>query len=261
MGWEFGRISLVNSSCKWGKINLFTENLTNPISKKLLAAMLCVTVGAEMVLFLSRYSYLFSIIYVSIMVAAFFVGWMLSRIHEPHFKNKLRRTQKILQFTKKTIIFFFGSLLLNAYSAIVFGDFTTSGPTPSIGPFEKYHKVGYDFYIDILSGMEEVSRYAYILLFLILFKKIFPKGYEHGTKAPFLIAALFLSSFLFGVDHTLDSTHNWVSTIGIVVHYTNIGLFLGILLLWTKSLWTMVSIHVLYNITASLSWCILIQMV
>jgi membrane protease YdiL (CAAX protease family) len=255
MDWEFGRIFLVNRSRIWGKINLFTENLTNPISKKLLAGMLCVTIGAELVLFLCRYRYFFSIIYDSIMVAAFFVGWRLYWKPRPqHCKEHLQKRKKILQFTKITIIFFFGSFLLNTYSAIVFGDFTTSSATPSIETFEKFHIVGYDFYIDILSGMEEVSRYAYIVLFLFLFKKIFPKKWEQGTKAPFLIAALFLSSFLFGIDHTLDTGHNWENTIGIVVHYTNMGLFLGILLLWTKSLWSMVSIHVLYNITASLSW-------
>jgi membrane protease YdiL (CAAX protease family) len=252
MDWEFGLISFVSRSPKWGKINLITENLTKPISKKLLAAMVCVTIGVELVLFLSRYSYFFSIIYDSIMVATFFVGWRHCWIHEPH--NRLRRIQMILQFTRTTIIFFFGALLLNAYSAIVFGDFTTSSSTPPIEPFEKFRIVGYDFYIDIFSGMEEVSRYVYIILFLLLFKKIFPKRWENGAKDQFLMAALFLSSFLFGIDHTLDTAHDWVSTIGIVVHYTNMGLFLGILLLWTKSLWTMVSIHVLYNITASLSW-------
>jgi hypothetical protein len=254
MDWEFWRISFVNRKSKWGKINLFTENLTKQIEKKLFAAMLCVTVGAELVLFLSRYSYFFSIIYDTIMVAALFVGWKLCRIQELHLYSHLRRTLKILQITRITIIFFFGSLLLNAYSAIAFGDFTTSSSTPAIEPFEKFHIVGYDFYIDILSGLEEVSRYVYILLFLLLFKKIFPKRWEEGAEDLFLMAALFLSSFLFGIDHTLDTGRNWENTIGIVVHYTNMGLFLGILLLWTKSLWTMVSLHVLYNITASLSW-------
>jgi membrane protease YdiL (CAAX protease family) len=216
--------------------------------------MLCVTVGTELVLFLSRYSSFFSIIYDSIMVATFFVGWRLNRKLKPHFKEHLQKRQKVLQFTKITIIFFFGSLLLNTYSAIVFGDFTASSSTPPIEPFEKFHIVGYDFYIDILSGMEEVIRYVYIILFLLLFKKIFPKRWKNGSKDQFLMAALFLSSFLFGIDHILDTSHDWVNTIGIVVHYTNMGLFLGILLLLTKSLWSMVSIHVLYNITASLSW-------
>jgi hypothetical protein len=160
----------------------------------------------------------------------------------------------ILQFTRTTIIFFFCALLLNTYSAIVFGDFTTSSSTHPIEPFEKFHILGYDLYIDILSGMEEVSRYVYILLFLLLFKKIFPKRWENEAGDQFLMVALFLSSFLFGIDHTLDTGHNWESTIAMVVHYTNTGLLLGILLLWTKSLWSMVSIHVLYNITASFSW-------
>jgi membrane protease YdiL (CAAX protease family) len=251
MDWEFGRITLVNKLSKWGEINLIMGDQTKPISKKLLAAMLCVTIGAEVVLFLSRFSYLFSFIYDSIMVVTFFVGWRLNRKLNSHFIEHLQKRQKILQFTRITIIFFFGSLLLNTYSAIFFGDFTTSSSTPFIEPFEKSHILGYDFYIDILSGMEEVSRYVYIILFLLLFKRMFPKRRPGDL---FLIAALFLSSFLFGIDHTLDTNHDWMSTIGIVVHYTNMGFFLGLLLLWTKSLWTMVIIHALYNITASLSW-------
>jgi hypothetical protein len=92
------------------------------------------------------------------------------------------------------------------------------------------------------------KRLAYICIssnFVYFLKRFFQKkGGKRETKDQFLMAALFLSSFLIVIDHTLDTGYHGVSTIGIVVHYTNMGLFY----------WQMVNVHALYNITVFLSW-------
>ena len=120
--------------------------------------------------------------------------------------------------------------------------------------FEKVDTIGYDLYNDTLAGLEEVWRLAYIILLLVVCKKLFPRRWESGSRDVFLMAALFITSILFGIDHTLDTEEPWAIRIGAIVTFANMGLMFGIILLWTRNLWLTVIVHALYDITATLSW-------
>lgn len=254
-----------------------TTNLTEPISKPLLFAMLIVTIGAEIVLYLSRYSTLAGTLYDAVMVSSFFIGWKLYRRlgnqHEPP-KSPRRLT---LQFTGAFLLFFFGSTLINVYSNLIFVDFNNdydqyvetytemqaveaeeeavlAAEQPIWSIFENIDMIGFDLYSDILAGLEEVWRLAYMILLLVVFKKVFPQRWESGSRDVFLMAALFITSILFGIDHTLDTEQPWAIRIGAIVTFTNMGFLFGIILLWTRNLWLTVMVHAIYDITATLSW-------
>ncbi|MFF2448954.1 type II CAAX prenyl endopeptidase Rce1 family protein [Neobacillus sp. NPDC058068] len=252
-----------------------TTNLTKPISKKLLISILVVTIGAEVLLYLTRYSSMAGTLYDALMVSSFFIGWKLyRRLGSPHDKAKTKR-QLTLQFTGAFLIFFLGSTVINVYSNSTFLDFsddydqyvqfyadtqaydpgveeTTTEPVWAF--FKKVDLVGYDIFADTLAGLEEVWRLAYIILLLVIFKKIFRKRWESGRRDIFLMTALFLTSILFGIDHTLDSAQPWSIKIGAIVTFANMGLLFGLILLWTRNLWVTVLVHSLYDIAATLSW-------
>lgn len=254
-----------------------TTNLTQPISKPLLFAMLIVTIGAEILLYLARYSTMAGTLYDAVMVSSFFIGWKIfRRLESPHDHRKSPR-QLTLQFTGAFLLFFFGSTLINVYSNLIFVDFnndydqyvqtytetqaihaeeeTVLPDEPIIGTiFEKIDMIGSDLYSDILAGLEEVWRLAYMILLLVVFKKVFPRRWESGSRDVFLMAALFITSILFGVDHTLDTEQPWGIRIGAIVTFANMGFLFGIILLWTRNLWLTVIVHSLYDITATLSW-------
>ncbi|MFJ5713585.1 lysostaphin resistance A-like protein [Neobacillus sp. NPDC093127] len=252
-----------------------TTNLTRPISKKLLFSILVVTIGAEVLLYLTRYSSMAGTLYDALMVSSFFIGLKLyRRLGRPEDKAKTKR-QLMLQFTGAFLIFSLGSTLNNVYSTFIFQDFsddydqyvqdyadmqaydpgdvqTTTEPVWAF--FEKVDLVGYDIFADILAGLEEVWRLAYIIFFLMIFKRIFRKRWESGRRDLFLMAALFLTSILFGIDHTLAAEQPWSIKIGAIITFANMGLLLGFILLWTRNLWVIVLVHALYDITATLSW-------
>lgn len=255
-----------------------TTNLTKPISKKLLFAMLIVTFGAEILLYLTRYSYLASTLYDAVMVSSFFIGWKLnSRLggEKAHLKSP---RQHMLQFTGAFLIFFLGSSFVNVYSSLTFEDFNDDydqyvqdytesqvfeGNEPEVPAFqeqtigdlfEKIDSIGTDIYNDLLAGLEEVWRLAYMILLLLVFKKVFPRRWESGSRDVFLMAALFMTSILFGIDHTLDTEQPWAIRIGAIVTFANMGFLFGIILLWTRNLWLTVIVHAVYDITATLSW-------
>ena len=253
-----------------------TTNLTKPISKRLLFAILIVTIGAEILLYFMRYSNMASTLYDAMMVSSFFIGLKLhGRLRNPTAKPKTNR-QLTLQFTGAFLIFFLGSTVINMYSTSTFQDFNTdydqyvqdyteiqmavggdSGTTsaePVWSFFEKVDTIGYDLYTDTLAGLEEVWRLAYIILLLVIFKKVFPRRWGSGRRDIFLMCALFLTSILFGIDHTLDSVQPWSVRIGAIVTFANMGLLFGLILLWTRNLWVTVLVHALYDITATLSW-------
>lgn len=252
-----------------------TTNLTKPMSKKLLFAIIIVTIGAEVLLYFARYSTMASTLYDALMVSSFFIGWRLyRRLSSPQDKPKTRR-RLTLQFTGAFLIFYLGSTVINIYSTNTFQDFSNdydqyvqdyaamqsydSGAAgESVEPvstvFDKVDMIGHDLFADILAGLEEVWRLSYIILFLILFKKIFRRRWESGRRDIFLMAALFLTSILFGIDHTLDAEQPLSIKIGSAVTFANMGLLFGLILLWTRNLWVTVLVHSLYDITATLSW-------
>ncbi|MFZ3589969.1 type II CAAX prenyl endopeptidase Rce1 family protein [Bacillus sp. DJP31] len=84
--------------------------------------------------------------------------------------------------------------------------------------------------------MEEVWRLGYIVLFLHLTKRLFPNMWTRGKTFGFWCMALFLSSLLFGIGHILSVGQPFEVNVGSIVYYTNMGLLLGFLLLWTRNL-------------------------
>ncbi|ULT56466.1 CPBP family intramembrane metalloprotease [Neobacillus drentensis] len=257
-----------------------TTNLTKPISIKLLFAMLMITVGAEVLLYLTRYSYLASTLYDAMMVSSLFVGLKLHRRISSSERIQVTKRQLALKFTGAFLIFFIGSTIINIYSSNTFNDFnvgydqyvqdytdmqmdvdqhseTVDSETktkPDSTFFEKVDTIGPDLYTDALAGLEEVWRLAYIILLLVVCKKFFSNRWASGRRDIFLMCALFLTSILFGIDHTLDSVEPWAVKIGAIVTFANMGLLFGLILLWTRNLWVTVLVHSLYDITATLSW-------
>ncbi|WHY00011.1 CPBP family intramembrane glutamic endopeptidase [Neobacillus sp. DY30] len=255
-----------------------TTNLTTPISKPLLFALLTITIGVELILYLSGYSQLAGTLYDAIMVSSFFIGLKLhQRLSNGVPKTKL---QYIRQSIGAFLVFILGSTVINIYSSYAFQDFSDDyeqyvetytdviddnndslEANEPVEPVEKMwevideiDRVGYDIFTDILAGLEEVWRLAYIILILLVFKKFFPKRWENGRRDSFVLIALFVTSVLFGIDHTLSSVESWQYEIGAIVTFTNMGLLFGLILLWTRNLWVTVLVHSVYDILATLSW-------
>jgi membrane protease YdiL (CAAX protease family) len=255
-----------------------TTNLTAPISKRLLFGLLTITIGVELILYLSGYSQLAGTLYDGIMLSSFFIGL---KLHQ-RLSNGTKKTkaQHIRQFIGAFLLFIFGSTIINIYSSYAFQDFSgdyeqyvdeytevvsldeeVGEHSKPIEPVEQVwevvdeiDRVGYDIFTDILAGLEEVWRLAYIILILIVFKKIFPRRWEKGRRDIFVLIALFVTSVLFGIDHTLSSVQSWQYEIGAIVTFANMGLLFGLILLWTRNLWVTVLVHSVYDILATLSW-------
>lgn len=267
-----------NAASLKGRDIKMTNNLTAPISKQLLMALLTITIGVELILYLSGYSQLAGTIYDAIMVSSFFIGLKLHR----RLRNGIQKTkiQLIRQFIGAFLLFILGSTIINIYSSYAFQDFSNDyeqyvetytdvvsdesdivEPSEPIEPVDKFWEVideidavGYDIFTDILAGLEEVWRLAYIILILFIFKKIFPRRWENGRRDIFVLLSLFVTSVLFGIDHTLSSVQSWQYEIGAIVTFANMGLLFGLILLWTRNLWVTVLVHSTYDILATLSW-------
>jgi len=257
-----------------------TDNLTKPMSKKSWAAIFIVTFGAEILLYLNRYLSLAGTVYDAVMVSSLFIGWKLAPMLTPEETvPKKPKLLKWIQYTGAFLFFFLGSSIINIYSNMTFRDFTvdydkyvqsytfiqtdnsSQNSTEIVSPSlpvstlaENIDTIGSDLYTDALAGFEEVWRLAYIIMILFVCKKIFSRRWESGRRDVFLLTALFLSSFLFGVDHTLDTAEPLSIKIGSIVTFADMGLLFGIILLWTRSLWLAVMIHAIYDMTATLSW-------
>jgi membrane protease YdiL (CAAX protease family) len=255
-----------------------TTNLTKSVSKRLLFALLTITIGVEIILYLSGFSLLAGTIYDAIMVSSFFIGLKL----QPRLSNGIQKTkiQLICQFIGAFLLFIFGSTMINIYSSYAFQDFSEDyeqyvdaytevvpveepelEPGQPIAPVdhmwevvEEMDSIGYDIFTDILAGLEEVWRLAYIILILLVFKRAFPRRWEKGRRDIFVMLALFITSVLFGIDHTLNSVQSWKYEVGAIVTFANMGLLFGLILLWTRNLWVTVLVHSVYDILATLSW-------
>jgi membrane protease YdiL (CAAX protease family) len=255
---------------------MLTDHLTKPLSAKLFLGMLLITIGAEITLYLNRFSYFFSTIYDAIMVLAFFIGIKLSNRLNP---NGLKSSylDKVFRFFMVSSIFITGSIVSDLYTSNLFKDFNNSyidyvesfsdslalmeesgleeyPGAESASIFDLIDLIGYDLYTDLLAGLEEVWRLSYIIFILIVCKILFQNQWKSGKRDQFLLASVFLSSILFGVGHALSNETDWQITIGTVVTYSNMGLLFALLLLWSKSLWTCVLVHSLYDVMATLSY-------
>jgi membrane protease YdiL (CAAX protease family) len=259
-------------------MKIMTTNLTRPVSKRLLFALLIITIGVEIILYLSGYSLLAGTIYDAIMVSSFFIGLKLQH----RLSNGIQKTkiQLIRQFTVAFMFFILGSTVINIFSSYAFQDFSddyeqyveeytevVSFEEPALEPSQhiesidnlwdvagEIDRIGYDIFTDILAGLEEVWRLAYIILILLFFKKVFPRRWKKGRHDIFVMLALFVTSVLFGIDHTLNSVQSWQYEIGAIVTFANMGLLFGLILFWTRNLWLTVLVHSVYDILATLSW-------
>lgn len=299
---------------------MLAERLTQPLSKKLLWSLILVSVGSDVVLYLTRFSYLAETLYTNILLFGIIVGFKLApRLsglgngakplsgsvqesesgsvavaglesnlqpnqgseQEPVPTSRQTKRKLLSVFTKAFFLFYILNLVNNIYIGELFTAFDESSdliaedfsnmaaefeeaPSSTADPetesttayraFEWIDTVGFDFFDSFIAGLEEVWRLSYIVLFLALFKKIFPKRWQRSNKDSFLILAIILSSFLFGVGHSLAVEQEWTVFVGTVVNYTNMGLILGYLLISTRNLWLLVFIHGLYNVLATISW-------
>lgn len=191
------------------------------------------------------------------------------------FGGGVQKRQIVSQFAVVFLLFYLGSVITNFYSNILFKDFNNNyseyveesaaaveSGLAGIGGeeagaskvFEWFDLVGYDFLSDTLAGFEEVYRISYMILFLMLFKKIFPRKWTKWPEEFFLMAVLFISSLLFGIGHTLANPQPWSVTLGTVATFTNMGLILGLLLLWTRNLWLLIAVHSMYDILMTTQW-------
>ncbi|WP_053368331.1 CPBP family glutamic-type intramembrane protease [Bacillus sp. FJAT-27245] len=191
------------------------------------------------------------------------------------FGGRAPKRQIVSQFAVVFLLFYLGSIVTNFYSNILFKDFNDnytsyvedsaaaveSGFAENGGEeavafkiFEWFDLVGYDFLSDTLAGFEEVYRISYMILFLMIIKRFLPQKWTKWPEEIFLMAVLFISSLLFGIGHTLANPQPWSVTLGTIATFTNMGLILGLLLLWSRNLWLLIAVHSLYDILMTVQW-------
>jgi membrane protease YdiL (CAAX protease family) len=254
---------------------MLANQLAQPLSKKWLLALLVVAIGEDIALFLSRESYFMETMYSNIMLFSILVAMKL----EPRLKDEtvVSKGKLFSTFVKAFVLLYIVGVINDYYSSQVFTDFSEdrsviaenfSGRVAEFEAgadteeamfadrvFEWIDTIGADFYNYFMAGLEEVWRLSYIVLFLVFFKKIMPGRWEiSSSKTGFLIAAVILSSLLFGNGHSLSYEQSLTVWIGTLVSYTNMGLVLGYLLLSTRNLWLMVVVHGLYNVLTTMTW-------
>jgi membrane protease YdiL (CAAX protease family) len=256
---------------------MLANQLTQPVSKKLLFGLLIVTIGADLALFLSRESYFMEMIYSNIMLFSILIAVKLA----PRLKDNtvvVSKTKVYSTFVKAFFLLYLVGTINNYYSSQIFPEFSENRSalaedfstkvdsyeermSSDSAEYTRYDRVvewvdsvGYDIYDYFLAGLEEVWRFSYILLFLMLFKKLMPHLWERSSKNTFMIVAILLSSLLFGVGHSLAYEQSWTVFVGTVVSYTNIGVILGYLLIYTRNLWLLVLVHGLYNVLKTMGW-------
>jgi membrane protease YdiL (CAAX protease family) len=257
---------------------MLANQLTQNLSKKLIIAIVIVALGSDIALYLSRESYFMEIMYSNILLFSILVGVKLAPRLKLADKDVSPSKRKLFSmFVKAFFILYSLSMVNDFYSSQIFTDYSESQDivaedfisrvdsfeedlssdseyTLSDRVLEWLDSIGYDFYNHFTAGLEEVWRLSYIVLFLFLFKKLLPRLWEKSSKDTFLIMAVILSSFLFGVGHSLSEKQEWTVFVGTVVSYTNMGLIFGCLVIYTRNLWLLVFIHGLYNVLVTLDW-------
>jgi hypothetical protein len=256
---------------------MLADQLTQPVSKRLLLGLLIVTIGADVALFLSRDSYFMGMIYSNIMLFSLLIAVKLAPRLKDHTKA-VSKTKLFSTFVKAFFLLYLVGTVNNFYSNQTFPDFTEdrsvlaedfssrvdsfeermSSDSVEYTPYDRVvdwvDSIGYDFYDYFMAGFEEVWRLSYIVLFLLIVKKAMPRLWERSSKGTFLVAAILLSSLLFGVGHSLAYEQNWTVFVGTVVTFTNMGVILGYLLISTRNLWILILVHGLYNVFTTMGW-------
>jgi hypothetical protein len=255
---------------------MIANQLTQTISKKLFISLLIVTIGADVALFLSRKSYFMETIYANIMLFSILVAIKLA----PSLREQgavVTKTKHFSNFTKAFFMLFLIGTINNYYGEKTFPEFSEErgmiaedfssqvnhfnenvnndeAYTTSDRVIEWVDTIGADFYDYFMAGFEEVYRLSYIVLFLLLFKKVLPGLWARSSKDSFMIIVIILSSLLFGMGHGLSTEQSWNVWVGTVVVYTNMGLVLGYLLISMRNLWMLIIVHGLYNVLTTMGW-------
>ncbi|WP_456278853.1 CPBP family intramembrane glutamic endopeptidase [Bacillus sp. AK128] len=246
-------------------------------TKPVLIGMLLVTVGAELLLWGSGYSYFLDELYMYLLIASIFLAVPLHRTWKEQ-DIKRSRLYYLFQFCTAFLVCFTLTYLLDHSTASYLDEFMTGyqedtedhlGYAPTFyediyfeeedGDYSTYHLFeNLDYYgssitRSVLAGLEEVSRISYILLTMCLISLIYRRYKPERSQFPALLTGLFLSSLMFGIGHILANEYTFSESFGSFIYYTNVGLILGVLLIWTRNLWMMIAVHGLYNLSMSLN--------
>jgi hypothetical protein len=259
---------------------MLANQLTQPLSKKLLISLLIVAIGEDIALYVSRNSYFMETIYFNIMLFSIVVGVKLAPLLKEQTSISNSKRKLFSSFVKAFVILYVVGIINDHYSSRVFTDFADKqssyaedfssqvgsfGETGTEAQAEDYSfsdrvyewldSIGADFYYYFLAGLEEVWRLSYMVLFLALFRKSLSGLWgKSQSKDGFIILAVILSSLLFGVGHSLGEEQELEVFIGTVVSYTNIGLVFGYLMITIRNLWLLVFVHGLYNVLTTMTW-------
>jgi hypothetical protein len=259
---------------------MLANQLSQPLSKKLLIGLLIVAIGEDIALYLSRNSYFMETIYFNIMLFSIIVGFKLAPLLRMQTSTPDSKRKLFSNFVKAFVILYVVGMVNNQYSSRLFTDFADNQSfyaedfSSRVESFEEggaeaqaedysfsdrayewIDSIGADFYYYFLAGLEEVWRLSYMVLFLAFFRK-FLSGYweKSSSKDGFVIIAVILSSLLFGIGHSLGEKQELAVFIGTVVSYTNMGLVLGYLMITIRNLWLLVFVHGLYNVLTTMTW-------
>ncbi|MFC4321976.1 CPBP family intramembrane glutamic endopeptidase [Litchfieldia salsa] len=247
-------------------------------TKPVLVGMIFVTLGAELLLWGSGYSYFLNELYMYLIIASIFLAIPLHRAWRGQ-KTKRSTSYYIFQFCIVFFVFFTISSIvdLSTYSYLdefeigydeELQDHLGNAPTfyedgeyyeeeyEDYGTypfFENLDYYGSDIWSCVLAGLEEVSRLSYILLTMCLFSFFYRQNKQDRSHIPPVLTGLFLSSLMFGLGHVWAHDYTLAESAGSFIYYTNAGLVLGVLLIWTKNLWMMIAVHGFYNLCMSLN--------
>lgn len=263
---------------------MLPNNLTDHITKRTIILLIIVTVIIDIVLYFTKYSYFMDTIYDLLTFFSFYVGIDLHRRLKGNFSNQQDQIRNnrtaiyIKRFATVFLIFVFANFFVDMYSTSFltsywenfdeqvttyhenleqFEDAMPEAETSEehvMNLFATLDMVGYDFLTSILAGSEEIWRLSYIVLLLLIFKKLFRKHWVPEKQKIFLGITVAITSILFGIGHTLAYDYNFRIWIGTVLIYSVLGLVLCLLLLWTRDLWLLVTVHAFYDVVATLSW-------
>jgi membrane protease YdiL (CAAX protease family) len=237
-------------------------------TKPVLVGMILVTLGAELLLWGSGYSYFLDELYMYLLIASIFLAFPLHQAWKGQ-KPKRSTPYYIFQFCTVFLVYVTFSSLLDLSTSSYLDEFMTGyqedledhlGYAPTEEEYEEYsvHPTfehldyyGSAIWRDMLAGFEEVSRVAYILLTMSFFSFFYRQKKQERNHFPPLLTSLFLSSLMFGLGHILAHDYTFAEGTGSFIYYTNAGLILGVLLIWTRNLWMMIAVHSLYNLCMS----------
>lgn len=263
---------------------MILNRLTTNITIRNIFLLLIVTVFIDIVLYFTKYSYFLDTIYDMLTLFSFSVGiWLHKRLRDESVipleeTKRVKIAKYIKQFATVFLIFVIANTIVDIYSTNYLSSYwenfdeqvtsydeelnqfedtipqASTGEDHLVNFFSTVDMVGYDFLTSILAGSEEIWRLGYIVLLLLVTKKLFPRQWLPQNKRLFLGITVGITSLLFGIGHTLAYDYNLNVWVGTVIIYSLLGVVLCLLLLWTRNLWLLVTVHAFYDVVATLSW-------